>query len=96
MRSGEIESLQFKFPAIEGHHLVNIRDAKLMHGRAVILPNIDRVVTFDRDSCARHIWCLTDSEQRQTVVGFEVTSLAIESNAEFDNRPSVFAQRILD
>ena len=60
---GENASLQFKFAAIERHHLVNIRDAKLMHARAVILPNIDGVLTFGCDPCARHIRCLTDFEQ---------------------------------
>jgi hypothetical protein len=56
-----------------------------MHARAVILPNIDGVLTFGCDPCARHIRRLTDFEQRQTVAGFQVTSLAIESNAEFDD-----------
>ena len=56
-----------------------------MHARTVILPNIDSVLTFGCDPCARHIRCFTDFEQRQTVAGFQVTSLAIKSNTEFDN-----------
>src|SRR4029450_9334508 len=89
-------SFQFKLSTIESHHLVNIRDAKLMHTRSVILPNIDGVLTFGRDPSARHIRCFTDFEQRQTVAGFEVTPLAIESNTEFDHRLFIFAQRIAD
>src|SRR5258705_830970 len=67
-----------------------------MHARSVIVPNIDGVLTFGRDPCARHIRCLTDFEKRQTVAGFQGTSLAIKSNAEFDNRPFIFPQRITD
>ena len=96
VRDRRYSSFQFKLAAIEGHHLVNIRDVKLMHARPVILPDIDGILTFGCDPCARHIRCLTDFEQRQTVAGFQVTSLAIKSNAEFDDRPFILSQRIAD
>ena len=89
-------SFQFNFATIEGHHLLNVRDVKMVRTRAVILPSINGVLTFGCDSCARDIRCLTDFEQRQTVPGFEVTSFAIESNAEFDERLFFVVQRIAD
>jgi len=67
-----------------------------MHARAVILPNIDGVLTFGCDPGASHIRSLTDFEQRQTVAGFQVTSLAIESNSEFYDTPFIVSQRIAD
>ena len=67
-----------------------------MRLRAVILPDIDGVLTFGCDTNSRHIRCVTDFEQRQAVAGFQVTPLAIKSNTEFGNRPFIFPQRIAD
>lgn len=53
-------SLQFNFAAIESHDLIDIRDAKLMHSRAVVLPNIDGIFTFGGESAVGHIRCITD------------------------------------
>ena len=55
-------SPQFDFATIESHDLIDIRDAKLMHSRAVVLPNIDGIFTFGGESAVGHIRCITDLE----------------------------------
>src|SRR5437879_4216415 len=95
-RCGENASLQCKFTAIEGHHLVNVRDPDLMWFCAVILPNIDGVLIFRCNPCPAHIRCFTDGEQRQSIAGFQVTAVGSESDTEFYNRLFIFSQWILN
>ena len=67
-----------------------------MYARAVILPDIYGVLTFRRDPGAGHIRCLADFEQRQTIAGFQVSPLAVESSAKLNKRLLIFVQRIAD
>ena len=92
MTSGRL--FQFEFPAIERHHLVDVRDADLFDRGAVVLPDIDRFLTVLRNQGAGQIRTLADRGQRQSVHRFEKTVLIIETNPKIDNRLYVVRQRI--
>jgi hypothetical protein len=77
-------SLQFEFPAIERHHLVHIRDAELVENGAIGLPNIDRFIALLHNRYATQIRRLTYREQAQTVLCFQVASVAVKPRGEFD------------
>src|SRR5437667_11619488 len=49
----EISLSQFEFPAIKGHHFIEIWDAESMRTGAVILPNIHRLVATLENQHAR-------------------------------------------
>ncbi len=55
-------SFQVEIATIESHHLVNARDAELMKGCAVVLPNIDRLSVFLCDQHAHQIRSLAHRE----------------------------------
>ncbi len=90
------ESPELKLAAIEGHHLVKIRDTELMHFCSVILPSIDCVFAFLCDPCPGQIRCLTYSVQRQAVACFQVTAVVVECDAKFDNGLFLLSQWIAD
>src|SRR2546423_4658932 len=95
-RCGENASLQRKFTAIEGHHSINIRDSELMWVGAVILPDIDGILIFHCNPHPAHIRCLTYDQQRQSIGGFQVTSVGIESDTKFYNWLFIFPQGIAE
>ena len=41
-----LPSFQFKIAAIKCHHFIDVRNSDLLHGFAIILPNIDRFLAI--------------------------------------------------
>src|SRR5437899_12373150 len=83
LSSHEHRSFQFKFAAVESHHLVQVRDAKLVHFRSVILADVDCIFGCLCNPLTSQNWCFTYPEEWEFVACLQVASVAINCDANF-------------